>query len=77
MDKEIIDVMISKLEETTNSLETITAQLDDVEEIESPSTGKIIVVDFDDADLTNIQAAVDTTISQLQELSEQISSYLQ
>ena len=77
MDKEILDAIRTKLEETKNSLEIVIDQLDDVEEIESPSTGKIIAVDFDDTDLTNVQATVDAAASQLQELSAQISSYLQ
>lgn len=75
MDKEVLDVITAKLGEVKTTIETAIILLD-VETYESPETGKIIALNFDDTDLTNIQASIDEAVSQLQELSTEIASYL-
>ena len=76
MDKEVLDAIVAKLGEVKTTIETAVISLD-VETYESPETGKTIALDFDDTDLTNIQASIDEAVSQLQDLSTEIASYLE
>ena len=76
MDKEVLDAIVAKLGEIRRTIETAIIFLD-VETYESPETGKTIAFDFDDTDLTNVQASVDGAISQLQDLSTESASYLE
>ncbi len=75
MDKEILDLIKSKLINIKTIINSTIDELD-VETVDSPSTGKTIAPDFDDTDLTNVQVAVDDASSQLQDLSTEIDSYL-
>lgn len=75
MDEEILDMIKARLLEVKATLEGSIDELD-VEKIDSPSTGKTIAPDFDDSDLTNIQAAVDNGAQQLQDLSAEIAGFL-
>jgi len=75
MDKEILDMIIAKLLEVKKIVESAVDDLD-VDTIESPSTGKTIALDFDDADLSNVQVAVDDAASHLNDLSGEIETYL-
>jgi len=75
MDKEVLDIIIAKLGKVKTTIETAIITLD-VETYESPTTGKTIALDFDDTDLTNVQASIDEAVSQLQDLSTEIASYL-
>lgn len=75
MDKEILDMIKAKLLEVKVTLEGSIDELD-VDTIDSPSTGKTIAPDFDDIDLTNIQAAADNGASMLQDLSAEIAGFL-
>ena len=75
MDKEILDMIKAKLLEIKTIIESAVDELD-VDSTESLKTGKVMCEDFDDSDLTNIQAFVDNGASQLQDLSAEIASYL-
>lgn len=75
MDKEVLDMIKVKLLEIKTILEGAIDELD-VDTVDSLSTGKTIAPDFDDTDLTNIQAAIDNGVSQLQDLSTEISGFL-
>ncbi len=76
MDKEVLDAIVAKLGEVTTTITEVGALLMAVETYESPETGKVIALDFDDTDLTNVQASIDEAVSQLQDLSTEIASYL-
>ena len=75
MDKEILDMIKTKLLEFKITLESAIDELD-VDAMDSSSTGKTIALDFDDADLTNIQISIDSVAGQLQNLSDEIDTYL-
>ena len=65
----------TKLLEFKITLESAIDELD-VDAMDSSSTGKTIALDFDDADLTNIQISIDSVAGQLQNLSDEIDTYL-
>ena len=75
MDKEILDVIKTKLIEIKSIVESAIDQLD-VETVDSLATGKVIAPDFDDTDLTNVQVSVDDSATRLQDLSAEIDGYL-
>lgn len=76
MDKEQHDLLLSKLNEVKSIIDNYIDELADVEFIESPTTGKLIVIDFDDADLEDLLVDVDAAVERCQELSNTISSLL-
>ena len=75
MDKEVLDVIKEKLLNIKMIVEDAIDQLD-IETFESPETGKTIVIDFDDTDLTNVQVSVDEAASLLSNLGTEIESYI-
>ena len=75
MDKEVLDTIKARLLEIKTIIEAAADELD-VDTIESQEMGKTIAVDFDDADLTNVQVSVDDAASRLQDLSAEIAEYL-
>lgn len=75
MDKEILDMIKAKLETIKITIESAIDALD-VDAIDSPSTGKVIALDFDDTDLTDIQIHTDAAAALLQDLSAEIDGYL-
>lgn len=76
MDKEVLDEIRNRLLHVKVIIDPIIEQLDSVEVVESLTTGKSIVPDFDDTDLTNVLVSVDEAVSDLEDLSTEISSYL-
>jgi len=76
MDEEVLNTIKAKLLEVKDIIDEATNTLE-VDITESPNTGKSIAMDFDDTDLTNIQASVDNAWSILQDLSADISGFLQ
>lgn len=75
MDKEILDMFKAQLLEIRIFMDSSIDELDN-DGIDSPSTGKVIVPDFDDTDLTNIQMSIDAAVDRLQDLSDTIGTYL-
>jgi len=75
MDKEVLDEIRARLLEIKAIIEAAADELD-VDTIESQKIGKSIAVDFDDTDLTNVQASVDDAASRLQDLSVEIESMI-
>lgn len=75
MDKEVLDEIRSRLLEIKVIVESAIDELD-VDTIESQKTGKLIAIDFDDTDLTNVQVSVDDVVSRLQDLSAEIGSMI-
>ncbi len=76
MDEEVLNAIKSQLLEVKEIVEGAIDDLE-VDVMESSSTGKSIAIDFDDTDLTGIQISVDDASSRLQELSAEISTYLE
>lgn len=75
MDKEVLDEIRSRLLEIKVIVESAIDELD-VDTTESQKTGKLIAIDFDDTDLTNVQVSVDDVVSRLQDLSAEIGSMI-
>jgi len=75
MDEETINMIKDKITEIKVTLESAIDQLDG-DAVESLKTGLMIIPDFDDTDLTNVQASVDDAFTQLQDLSITISTFL-
>jgi len=76
MDKNTLDMFNEKLNEIKVAVDHCIEYLDNPEFIESPSTGKLIVVDFDDAALTDLVNDVEAIAQKCQELSNEVSSLL-
>ena len=76
MDEEVLNAIKAQLLEVKEIVEGAIDDLE-VDVMESSSTGKSIAIDFDDTDLTGIQISVDDASSRLQELSAEISTYLE
>jgi len=77
MDAEVLNIIKAKLLEVKELVELSIIYLDDVDTIESSTTGKFIAIGFDDGDLTNVQISVDDASTRLQDLSTEIAELLE